>query len=490
VRRTRALTVTEEATVGEWAMVVDAVSTPPVAIAIGHEHSNDPAVGAEGAEFIGRAAGGAGSADRAEDADAVAAPMVELLGDGPAPSSLVMVVAADTDRARFATLSEAAELAGLPAPTWVPDAVARVGAVLAALQPDRPRLVVDVRRDDPEVWGVRPTAAAGRIGTVEPVDVVPRVEALLVGMLRAKLQAAAPDRPDLVASLGEPDDTDGPAGRRTAAHLRRDLRRAARRLADTGQPDDAEIVVDVEGVEVTVGAAELAQLVAHASRDGVHTVLGPDAIGVVAVLVADTEGGIVRHLAHALGAMTVVPGRSAAGLEGAAALVRARPVAPSIPAQGPIADAPPAAAAPVSRSGGRPRWAVPALSSLVAAAMLGSAGVLAVGAMTPLAALPAAVAPAVFPVAPVTAVPVVDPAPAAAAVAPVAPAAPAPVDPRAVVPATQQPPRPAPRPTVRPRATTPRVATPRVTPRRTATAPRPKTTAPRATGTGQTRLSR
>lgn len=353
----------------EWAMVVEVPTAPPVAIAV------------DG----GRAPSTAG---------AVAGPLGALLGDGPPPASLVVIVPADTGRERFATLTAAAETAGLPAPTWVPDAVARAGSVLAALQPDRPRMVVDVRGGDPEVWGVRPAAAAGRIGTVEAVDVAAPVAALLVETLRVKLAAAAPDRPELAAFLA-PSDA-----------LHQDLRGATRQLADA---DDAEIVVDVEDTEVTVGSQELAGLVARAARDGVRDVLGPDAIGVVAVLVADAETGLVRHLAAAFGAMTVIPDRPSAALEGAAALARDRP---SVPVQQQRTPEPVPAATPGSAD--RPRWAVPALSSLAVAALLGASGVLATGAMTPSvapAAGPAvAGAPPAVSVAPVTAARMADPA--------------------------------------------------------------------------------
>lgn len=397
-------------------------------------------------------------------------------GDDP-PTTLIVVVPGDVDPAHVATLAERARRAGWPDPSWVPDAVARAGRVLASPSPGRPGLVVDVRGGGLEVWGVRTTAAAGKVGTVEPLPVRDAVGCLLLGMLRAKLSVLAPH---LASTLDESGDL----------AARRALRTVLEQLgaADGWIDDDAEIVVTVADVEITLLSHELASATAHAAREAARSVLGAEAATAPAIVVADSGRGIAGHLVDALDAATVAgaPGVVPdAALYGAVALARGTTSAGAPSAARPwgTVPAPPAPANPVagtrvsglveargsgvfpetdivegssalpvfpersllvrppspgparprdlavarrpgSRPPGprRPRWAVMALAGLIAVALVGSVGVL-TGVAAP------SVSPSVSPVSCRPAGPGIVPAPAigSPAVAPAPSASPSPV---------------------------------------------------------------
>ena len=66
------------------------------------------------------------------DAEVLGASLAELVAaEGSQPDHLVLVVPGDLDEHRFAVLTEAVSLAGLPDPSWLPDAVAWAGDQLA-----------------------------------------------------------------------------------------------------------------------------------------------------------------------------------------------------------------------------------------------------------------------------------------------------------------------------------------------------------------------
>ena len=324
--------------------------------------------------------------------------LIEAEGGRP-PTDLVLVVPGDLDGQRFATLTEAVGLAGLPGPSWLPDAVAWAGDELACWEAGTPVSVVDSRGDQLAVWPVRTSDDGVEIAEGGAVDLGDRVDALLTGLVHAELAVVAPGVADALRRR-----TDA-ASRRDAAHLGRELREG-RRLMCTS--DGEELVVSAAGAEVIVGRREFTDLVEHALREIAGRALGHDGSDVTTIVVADRETPVVEHLAEACGATVLWTSADAGSLGGAAALVLPRPEAgdesdeddvgpPPPPFVDPaptdripvLVDAMPASAPVPSggalvlsphrplRSGRRPRWAVPALSTLLAVVLVGAATVLA-----------------------------------------------------------------------------------------------------------------
>jgi len=308
--------------------------------------------------------------------------------EGSHPEHLVVVVPGDLEHGRFTDLTEAVSLAGLPDPSWLPDAVAWAGPQLAGWVAGTPAVVVDARADGLAGWSVRTADDGVAIARGGPLDLGGRLDTLLGGVVRAKLAVVAPELADVLRRRSDA------AARRDAAHLDRELREA-RRLMCTS--DGEELVVAAGEAEIYLTRAEFSQLADHALRDTVTDALGHEAPGVPVIVVADRPTAIVEHLVLAPGASVVWALDGGSSLPGAAALVLPRPsddLDDPTPTDGipraalPVpVTAPPAAPAdrggalvlaprPPGRADRRPRWAVPALSALLAGVMAGAAVVL------------------------------------------------------------------------------------------------------------------
>ncbi|WP_285651350.1 hypothetical protein [Actinomycetospora sp. NBRC 106375] len=307
--------------------------------------------------------------------------------EGSDPEHLVLVVPGDLESGRFADLTEAVNLAGLPDPSWLPDAVAWAGPQLAVREAGTAVIVLDARRDQVAAWSVRTADDGVEIGRDGPIDLTSRLDALLSGVVYSKLAVVAPEIAD---ALRERADA---AGRRDAAHLARELREARHIMCTT---DGEELIVTAGEAEVYLTRDEFTGLVEHALRDTVTLILGAEEASADTILVAGCATPIVEHLAGITGA-TVLPapvGKSS--LDGAAALVLPRPVH----GEEPVADAaddpdptdgvpflatalPPPTGSDIVRVPyqpaayhGPPRWAVPALSTLLVLSLAGAGAVL------------------------------------------------------------------------------------------------------------------
>lgn len=261
---------------------------------------------------------------RAVDADLVdgdAAMLGEALtsvldAEGSHPEHLVLVVPGDLEHGRYVELTEAVDLAGMPDPSWLPDAVARTGEELAAREARTPVLVIDARRDEIAAWSVRTADDGVEIRRGGALDVTARLDALLSGVVYAKLAEVAPA---LAESLRRRTDA---ASRRDAAHLHRELREARRLMCTT---DGEELIVTAGEAEVYLTRAEFTGLVDHALRDTLAEAVGAGEPGVTTILVADGITPVVEHLTDATGAIVLPAPAGASCLDGAAALVLPRP---------------------------------------------------------------------------------------------------------------------------------------------------------------------
>ncbi|WP_433784331.1 hypothetical protein ACQPX6_29415 [Actinomycetospora sp. CA-101289] len=303
--------------------------------------------------------------------------------EGGHPEHLVIVVPGDLEHERFAALTEAVSLAGLPDPSWLPDAVAWAGAQLATWVAGTRAIVVDARGDDLAAWSVCTADDGVQVGRGGPVDIGGRLDTLLGGVVRAKLAVVDPELADALRRRVDA------AARRDAAHLDRELREA-RRLMCTS--DGEELVVSAGDAEVYLTRAEFTQLADHAVREGMYDALGDEVPGVPTIVVADRPTAIVDHLAATPGTTVVWASDEESSLDGTAALI--------LPRQGAVLDDPTptdgipltalsALPVPAPRAGSlarsprpmvplerRPRWAVPALSTLLAVVLGGAAAVL------------------------------------------------------------------------------------------------------------------
>lgn len=302
--------------------------------------------------------------------------------EGGHPEHLVVVVPGDLDVERFATLTEAVSLAGLPDPSWLPDAVAWAGTQLATWVAGTAAIVVDARGDVLALWSVCVADDGVQVGRGGPVDVGGRLDTLLGGVVRAKLAVV---EPELADALRRRVDA---AARRDAAHLDRELREARRLMCSS---DGDELVVSAGDAEVYLTRAEFTQLADHALRESVADALGHEAPDVATILVADRPTAIVEHLAVAPGTTVIRAPAGGSALDGAAALVLPRlgaalddpptDVIPltafsTWPVPAPRERAPAGSPRPMVPLERRPRWAVPALSTLLAVVLGGAAAVL------------------------------------------------------------------------------------------------------------------
>src|SRR3954454_8868237 len=114
-------------------------------------------------------------ADAATLGNALAA-VVEA--EGSHPEHLVLVVPGDLEPGRFVDLTEAVELAGLPEPSWLPDAVGWAGEQLARWEAGTAVLVMDARGDEIGVWPVRTADDGVEIARDGALDLTGRLDAL------------------------------------------------------------------------------------------------------------------------------------------------------------------------------------------------------------------------------------------------------------------------------------------------------------------------
>jgi len=292
------------------------------------------------------------------------------------PDHLVLVVPGDLDAERFADLTEAVSLAGLPDPSWLPDAVAWAGDQLARSTAGTPVIVVDTRGEGLAVWPVRATDDGVEIAEGGAVDLNARLDGLLSGVVHAKLAVVAPELAD---SLRHRSDA---AGRRDAAHLTRELREARRLLCVS---DGEELVVTAAETEICLSRREFTRLIDHALGEIATDALGDDTSDVLMIVVADRETPVVGHLAdpdRAGGTVLWAP-PGASSLSWAVALVLPRREEDAGPLEDPCPTDgfPPPVSALVPRprsaaSRARPRWAVPALTTALVLVMAGAATVL------------------------------------------------------------------------------------------------------------------
>lgn len=303
--------------------------------------------------------------------------------EGTRPSHLVFVVPGDVAPERFADLGEAVRRAGLPDPSWLPDAVAMAGVRLAARPAGTAVMVIDARGDEVAVWSVRAADDGVEISRDGAVDLTGRLDALVAGVVHAKLAVVAPGTAD---TLRRPRDE---AGRRDAAYLRRELREARRIM---GASDGDELVVTAGEAEVALTRAEFDQLVGHALRETIGDAVGHDEPGAETVVVSDRVTPLVEQLSEACHATVLSAPAETTALDGAAALVLPRPAQEEdavteqaddpTPTDGiPFLVLPhrPATREPVGARvapGRPPRWAVPALSALLVLTLAGATTVL------------------------------------------------------------------------------------------------------------------
>jgi hypothetical protein len=233
--------------------------------------------------------------------------------EGGHPEHLVVVVPGDLDAERFATLTEAVGLAGLPEPSWLPDAVAWAGTQLAEWVAGTPALVVDARGDDLVAWSVRTADDGVAVARGGALDLGGRLDALLGGVVRAKLAVVAPELADALRRRVDA------AARRDAAHLDRELREARRLMCST---DGEELVVSAGDAEVYLARDEFTGLADHALHDTVVDALGHEDPRLPMVVVADRPTAIVEHLAPR--ATVVWAPQDESSLAGVAALVLPR----------------------------------------------------------------------------------------------------------------------------------------------------------------------
>jgi hypothetical protein len=234
---------------------------------------------------------------------------------GGHPEHLVMIVPGDLDVERFAALTEAVSLAGLPDPSWLPDAVAWAGAQLATWVAGTRAVVVDARDDDLALWSVCTADDGVQVGRGGPVDLGGRLDTLLGGVVRAKLAVV---EPELADALRRRVDA---AARRDAEHLDRELREARRLMCSS---EGEELVVSAGEAEAYLTRAEFTQLADDALCEAVADALGHEDPGVRTIVVADRPTAIAEHLAVAPGATVIWAAPGESSLDGAAALVLPR----------------------------------------------------------------------------------------------------------------------------------------------------------------------
>lgn len=235
--------------------------------------------------------------------------------EGGHPEQLVVVVPGDLERERVAALTEAVSLAGLPDPSWLPDAVAWAGTQLAAWVAGTRVIVVDARADDLALWSVCTADDGVQIARGGPLDVGGRLDTLLGEVVRAKLAVVDPELADALRRRVDA------AARRDAAHLDRELREARRLMCSS---DGEELVVSARDAEVYLTRAEFTQLGDHALRETVSEALGDEAAGVPTIVIADRRTAIVEHLAVAPDTTVVWAPEGESSLDGVAALVLPR----------------------------------------------------------------------------------------------------------------------------------------------------------------------
>ncbi|MDD7939261.1 hypothetical protein PHK61_12630 [Actinomycetospora lutea] len=295
--------------------------------------------------------------------------------EGGRPDHLVLVVPGDLDEERFAALTEAVRLARFPEPSWLPDAVSWAGEHLAGWGSGTPVTVVDTRGDDLVAWPIRTADDGVAIGEGAPLDLGGRLDALLTGVVHAKLAVVAPG---IAEALRLRTDA---VGRRDAAHLGHELHEARRLMSAT---DGEELVVTAGDAEVYVTREEFTGLVDQALRDTVEGTVAEDAAHTLVVAPGTTP--IVEQLAATPGGAVLPAPAGTTSLDGAAALVLPRPhgVDDPTPTDGlrlPGRAPRETAVVPLPReTSGRDRlpiWAVPALAGLLVLSLAGAGTVLA-----------------------------------------------------------------------------------------------------------------
>ncbi|WP_157646923.1 hypothetical protein [Actinomycetospora chiangmaiensis] len=252
-----------------------------------------------------------------------------LLEGTDRPAQLVVATPADTERRRFEEIAEATALVGLPAPAWLPGPVAAVGDRLAAeIAVGGRAVVLDARDGALTAWPVLRTATGAEVGARGPVATGTRLDQLLLGVVRAQLISLDPTAGAGAGGGPRPGARGDGDTRGEAARLRREVRRARTRLAET---DAVEARVTAGEHTVTVDRGVFDQLVAHALQETVTEIdrsAGPDGAasgdGPVVVL-GDRPTPLTRRLAELVGGgedALVVPRTGADGVLGLAALLQ------------------------------------------------------------------------------------------------------------------------------------------------------------------------
>lgn len=390
----------------DWSMTI-AVARDGTTLSAAHEEGG----GAERAPGPVDVAGIAG-----ERVDALAdglADLVRWTGRPGPPARLCVIIAADADDRVAPELDEAAALAGLPAPVRLPEPVAVAGRRLAVrLAPGESAVVVDVRGGGLTLWPVTRTAEGVEPGPGGPVDVADRVDERLAEAVRPAVAS--------VDDAAEPAGTGTLASRQAAALLRREVRRARRRLAEEDVDEVTVPVLDGAGAghaDAVVTRADLDQAVTDALTEVMAALVGETRVAVEIVAAGPTP--LARTIGDLVGAAEVTDSPHAALLGGAALATTATGDAGPMDDLGGIDDPPTADGSvdvhpeneparddrppagpedlPTVRTGvepvpirpgrRRPRWAVPALAASLTVTVVGAVGVLVLG-PPPLASAP------------------------------------------------------------------------------------------------------
>ena len=342
----------------DWSMTVEVAGEGDGAVALRAVHADDPGTPGDGDPAAGvvtrgtptpvpsgdPADGGpAGGDDRVDALAAALTALLDRIGRTDPPARLGVVVDGDADRRDFLELDEAAALAGLPAPMWVPEPIAVAGHRLAArLDPGDAAVVLDARGTTLTAWPLERTGTGVVVTARGPVAVTDRIDELLLGVVRA-------GRVNARNGTGADTASTGAGSRRTEAELRREVRRARRRLgaalpaeADVDEvPDPAAPGRGATRDGTVLDVAVVEQAVTSALGEVMDSLAGDRRVAVE--VVADGPSVLARAICDLIDAHPVVPASGDAAVLGAAGLALGVPFdGEDPPAEDPPAEDPPA----------------------------------------------------------------------------------------------------------------------------------------------------